>query len=231
MFQRKKLLALIPARGGSKGIKDKNIVMVCNKPLIAYTIQSAKASRYIDSVVVTTDSERIANIARDYGAEIPFMRPAELASDEAKTIDVVLHAIGELKKNGQKYEALVLLQPTSPLRTTEDIDGAIECFYWNGEQPLASVSPVEDHPLLIRSIEDGELKPLLSEVSTCRRQDMKPYYRVNGCIYINRVEELEEQTSLNDNSMPFIMDVSHAVDIDEEKDIALVNFFFNRQVK
>lgn len=220
MFAKQKILALIPARGGSKGIKDKNIIPLAGKPLIAYSIEAAKKSKYIDSIVVTTDSERIAEVAKEYGARVPFLRPAELAADTSKTIDAVLHAIKTLKSMNENYDTLVLLQPTQPLRTVDDIDKAIELYYENGENGLVSISHVDDSPLLIRSInDDGKLVNLLSQNSTCRRQDMPDYYKVNGCIYINKIDELNENTSFNDNKVPFIMDKEHSIDIDEMSDL------------
>ena len=220
MFGKQKILALIPARGGSKGIKDKNIIPLAGKPLIAYSIEAAKKSKYIDSIVVTTDSEKIAEVAKRYGARVPFLRPAELAADTSKTIDAVLHAIKTLKSMGENYDTLVLLQPTQPLRTTDDIGKAIELYYESGENGLVSISSVDDSPLLIRSIdEDGKLINLLSQNSTCRRQDMPNYYKVNGCIYINKIDEINENTSFNDNKVPFIMDKEHSIDIDELSDL------------
>lgn len=220
MFGKQKILALIPARGGSKGIKDKNIISLAGKPLIAYSIEAAKKSKYIDSIVVTTDSEKIAEVAKRYGARVPFLRPAELAADTSKTIDAVLHAIKTLKSMGENYDTLVLLQPTQPLRTTDDIGKAIELYYESGENGLVSISSVDDSPLLIRSIdEDGKLINLLSQNSTCRRQDMPNYYKVNGCIYINKIDEINENTSFNDNKVPFIMDKEHSIDIDELSDL------------
>ena len=220
MFGKQKILALIPARGGSKGIKDKNIIPLAGKPLIAYSIEAAKKSKYIDSIVVTTDSEKIAEVAKRYGARVPFLRPAELAADTSKTIDAVLHAIKTLKSMGENYDRLVLLQPTQPLRTTDDIGKAIELYYESGENGLVSISSVDDSPLLIRSIdEDGKLINLLSQNSTCRRQDMPNYYKVNGCIYINKIDEINENTSFNDNKVPFIMDKEHSIDIDELSDL------------
>lgn len=220
MFGKQKILALIPARGGSKGIKDKNIIPLAGKPLIAYSIEAAKKSKYIDSIVVTTDSEKIAEVAKRYGARVPFLRPVELAADTSKTIDAVLHAIKTLKSMGENYDTLVLLQPTQPLRTTDDIGKAIELYYEDGENGLVSISPVDDSPLLIRSIgADGKLLNLLSQNSTCRRQDMPNYYKVNGCIYINKIDELNENTSFNDNKVPFIMDKEHSIDIDEMSDL------------
>jgi CMP-N,N'-diacetyllegionaminic acid synthase len=226
MIKHKKVLALIPARGGSKGIKNKNIIDLCGKPLIAYTVEAAKGSKYIDDIVITTDSVKIAEIARSFGAEIPFMRPDDLATDHSKTIESVVHAIQTLKDMGRHYDILVLLQPTQPLRTVSDIDEALKKFIHTECESLVSVSAVSDHPILIRSInQKDELVPLLNLDSTVRRQDMPEYYRVNGCIYINNVSEITEKTSLNDNKRPFIMETSHSVDIDEISDILLAEYY------
>lgn len=226
MFGKQKILALIPARGGSKGIKDKNIILLAGKSLIAYSIEAAKNSKYIDSIVVTTDSKKIAEVAKQCGARVPFLRPAELGADTSKTIDAVLHAIKTLKSMDENYNTLVLLQPTQPLRTTYDIDKAIELYYENGENGLVSISPVDDSPLLIRSIDaEGKLVNLLSQNSTCRRQDMPNYYKVNGCIYINKIDELNKNTSFNDNKVPFIMTKEHSVDIDEISDLWMAEYY------
>lgn len=232
MFKLNRILSLIPARGGSKGIKNKNIIDLEGRPLIAYSIAASLASKYIDKTVVSTDSMEIAKIAKEYGASVPFMRPEKLASDCAKTIEAVIHAINMLEAEGEKFDILILLQPTQPLRTADDIDAAIELFFEKGEFSLVSVSLVEDHPLLIRTVnEDGNLLPLLDEISTCRRQDMKSYYKVNGCIYINRINELSEETSFNDNQIAFIMEANHSVDIDEMKDIYLAEFYLKNNVE
>lgn len=231
MYGSDKILALIPARGGSKGIKEKNIFNLNGKPLIAYSITASLASKYIDATVVSTDSLKIADVAKAYGAFVPFMRPAELASDRAKTIDVVLHAVKTLAVGWEKFDVLVLLQPTQPLRTADDIDSAIELFYQKGKRGLASISLVEDHPLLIRKIDaDGRMQPLLNESSTCRRQDMERYYKINGCIYINSVSELSADTSFNDNQVPFVMEREHSVDIDEMKDIYMAEYYLNWRI-
>lgn len=232
MFGKQKILALIPARGGSKGIKDKNIIPLAGKPLIAYSIEAAKKSKYIDNIVVTTDSEKIAEVAKQYGARVPFLRPTELAADTSKTIDAVLHAVKTLTSMGENYNTLVLLQPTQPLRTADDIDRAIELYYKNGENGLVSISPVDDSPLLIRSIgDDGKLINLLSQNSTCRRQDMLDYYKVNGCIYINKIEEIDKNTSFNDNNVPFIMPKEHSVDIDELSDLWMAEYYLKNIIK
>ena len=231
MYNGKKILGLIPARGGSKGIPHKNIVDLCGKPLINYTIEAGLNSKYIDYLMVSTDSREIAEVSKKAGAEVPFMRPSELASDTAKTVDAVVHAINTLKENGQEFDTLVLLQPTQPLRTADDIDKAVETYIENGCNSLASVSLVDDHPLLIRSISENRLVPLLNESSTCRRQDMPLYYRINGCIYINEIDSISEATSFNDNRIPYIMDSYHSVDIDDMHDLVVAKYYLKQEVK
>ena len=228
MINGRKVLALIPARAGSKGIKDKNIRPLLGKPLMAYSIEAALKSKYMDKVIVSTDGQKIAEISERYGASVPFLRPPGLAGDTSKTIDAVLYTIRQLEGLGELFDILVLLQPTQPLRTVGDIDGALLEFMKKGQKPLVSVSLVDDHPLLIRSINDrGELSPLLRRSSTCRRQDMPPFYRVNGAIYINKISGLDQDTSFNDNKIPFIMETSHSVDIDEPKDLAEAAYYLN----
>ena len=228
MYDGNKILAVIPARGGSKGIPHKNIINLCGKPLISYTIEAANQSKYIDYILVSTDDNEIAEVSKRYGAEVPFLRPAELASDKAKTIDAVLHVLQTLNMNGEHFDTMILLQPTQPLRTGTDIDGAIEKYYKCGKRPLVSVSEVEDHPILIRSIENDNLVPLLNTSSTCRRQDMPKYYRVNGCIYINEIKDITTETSFNDNLVPFVMEASHSVDIDENKDLFVAEYYLEK---
>lgn len=231
MYKGKRILGLIPARGGSKGIPRKNIINLCGKPLINYTIEAGKNSKYIDYLIVSTDDLEIADIARQAGADVPFIRPSELATDTAKTVDTVIHAINFLKTKELYFDTMVLLQPTQPLRDSNDIDLAIELYSKNSFISLASVSPVSDHPLLIRSIDSNRLHPLLSANSTCRRQDMPKYYRVNGCIYINNVFEINENTSFNDNPLPYIMETSHSVDIDDEIDLVMAEFYINKHIE
>lgn len=231
MYKNKKIIGWIPARGGSKGIPRKNIIDLCGKPLISYSITAALQSEYIDYVMVSTDDEEIAAVAREWGAEIPFLRPAELASDTAKTVDAVVYTVQALRDQGMEFDTVVLLQPTQPLRTAEDIDGAIETYMEAGCTPLVSVSRVEDHPLLIRSIQENQLVPLLNVSSTCRRQDMPDYYRVNGCIYINEADQIDENTSFNDNSLPFVMDNSHSVDIDAMRDLYMAKYYLEQAEK
>lgn len=224
MINDRTILAMIPARGGSKGIKDKNITPLAGKPLITYTIEAALQSRYIDRVVVSTDSEKIAEVARAAGADVPFLRPAELASDTAKSIDAVLHCIEFVGD----YTIFVLLQPTSPLRTAEDIDAAIETFILHGEKGLCSVNEIGDHPILTRTMDgEGVLQPLLNTNSTVRRQDMPVFYHVNGAIYINRIDEINRDTSFNDNPVGYVMPRERSVDIDTVEDLKIAEIYLN----
>lgn len=232
MYKEKKILALIPARGGSKGIKDKNIIDLCGKPLIAYTIEAAKKSAYIDMVIVSTDSKKIASVSKEYGARVPFMRPERLATDNATTLDVVIHAIDFVKQGKDDYNTLILLQPTSPLRTNKEIDEAIEKHFLYDELGLVSVSEVDDNPILIRTINDAEnLVPLLDTNSTCRRQDMPKYYRVNGCIYLNKIDEINGETSFNDNRLAYVIPKEHAVDIDGMIDLNVARYYLENRGK
>lgn len=231
MYKEKRILAIIPARGGSKGIKNKNIVDLCGKPLISYTIEAAKKSKYIDKVIVSTDSDKIANVSEKFGAEVPFKRPEYLSTDTAKSIEVVLHSIEELKKNNNTFDYCILLQPTQPLRKTFHTDEAIEKIIDSNKESLVSVCEVDQHPILMRKIDDnGTLQNLIEGSSTIRRQDFEKVYFVNGAIYINKISEmLDINTSLNDNEIPYVMDRKYSVDIDEAADLELAKYFISYQ--
>lgn len=225
MYNDKRLLAIIPARGGSKGIPHKNIIDLDGKPLIEYTIDASIHSNYIDYTFVSTDDVEIATIAKNAGAKVPFLRPVELALDTSKTIDAVLYSVRKLEEIGECFDAIVLLQATQPLRTVEDVDAAIRLYFESGCKSLASVCEVDDNPVLIRTIQNDSLIRLLNVESTVRRQDMPVYYRVNGCIYINSISQLNEKTSFNDNEYPYVMDREHSVDIDEMKDVYIAKYY------
>ncbi len=221
MYENHSILAYIPARGGSKGIPGKNIINLCGKPLIAYSIEVALSCPYIDYVHVSTDSKEIAQVAREYGACVDFLRPAQYATDTAKTIDAMCHDIKELNNRGLTFDSVVLLQPTQPLRTKEMLTDAIETLYHSTSDSLVSVCLVHEHPILMRTLsETGHLQPLLNMSSTVRRQDFPTVYKVNGSIYINRINDhFNENTSLNDNTLPFIMDQNDSIDIDTYDDL------------
>ena len=231
MFKNKRILAIIPARSGSKGIKHKNIIDLNGKPLISYSIEAGLKSKYIDKVIVSTDGEEIAEVARKYGAEVPFLRPKELASDTSKSIDVVIHAIEQLKMREEEYDYCVLLQPTQPLRKSEHIDESIEKIINKKAESLVSVCEVEEHPILMRRICDDKLINLLEGSSTVRRQDFEKVYIVNGAIYINQIDKLSLNTSLNDNITPYIMKREYSVDIDTIADLKVAEKFLKLENK
>lgn len=221
MYKEKKILAIIPARSGSKGIKNKNIIEINGRPLIDFSIKAANNSKYIDTVFVSTDSLKIAEIAMLSGAKVPFLRPERLAQDESNIIDSVIDIIEKLSKENDIYDYIILLQPTQPLRNTSHIDEAIELIVDKNYQSLVSVTEVKENPLLMRVINnDNSLKKLLNTNSTLRRQDFPKYFKVNGAIYINKIDErLTLNTSLNDNKYAYIMDEKYDVDIDENYDL------------
>lgn len=223
MYLDKKILGIIPARGGSKGIPRKNILPINGRPLIDYTIRAALDCKWIDKVIVSTDDDEIASVALNCGAEVPFLRPKVLASDDAKTIDAVLYTIKALRQsNFDAFDYLVLLQPTQPLRQHWHIREALELSIKSNGKSLTSVTKVNEHPILMRTItEECILKPLLNVSSTVRRQDFMSYYRINGALYVNRIEEITEHTSFNDNELGYIMDTKYDVDIDEEIDLEI----------
>lgn len=223
MYKGKSFLAIIPARGGSKGIPKKNITIINGKPLIQYTIDEAKNSKYLDRLIVSTDDKEIAEVAEKCGAEVPFLRPEELATDNAKTIDALIHTVTELEKIGSKYDYVVLLQPTQPLRKSWHIDEAIQKIVETNEESLVSISEVKEHPILMRTIDEyGKVKNLMKISSTVRRQDFPSFYKVNGAIYINKINEnFTENTSLNDNKLAYLMDREYDLDIDEPIDLEL----------
>jgi len=229
MYKQKSFIAVIPARGGSKGIPRKNIININNKPLIQYSIDAAKESKYIDRIIVSTEDSDIAKVSIKCGAEVPFLRPKDLASDTAKTIDVLIHALEELKKDGSKYDYIVLLQPTQPLRTSKHIDNAIEKIVLEMEESLVSITEVSEHPVLIRTLDQSnKVHSILETSSTIRRQDFPKYYKVNGSIYINKINNnFNFKTSLNDNQLGFVMDREFDLDIDEPFDLDVLRLILN----
>lgn len=208
-----KILAIIPARGGSKGIPRKNIKPIAGKPLIAWTIEAALRSRVLDKVVVSTDDDEIADVARNWGAQVPFMRPAELAQDDTPGIEPVLHALEQLPG----YDAVMLLQPTSPLRSTEDIDSSIALAQRLGAPSIVSVTEANMHPNWMYRLDDGQrLHPLVDEPPILRRQDLPTVYALNGAIYYSRIDRLKENRSFSVNgTSAYIMPAIRSIDIDE----------------
>src|SRR5690606_696725 len=177
MYNDKKILALITARGGSKGIPGKNTKLLGGKPLIAWTIEEALKSRYIDNLILSSDCDDIIATALSYGCDVPFVRPPELAADDSSSMDVILHALQVLNQN---YDYLLLLQPTSPFRKSSDIDGIIEFTMRNNFDLSISVSKVKKSPAYLYKIEDLKLIPYIEATVQLRRQDMPSTYEHNG---------------------------------------------------
>ncbi|MDK2821914.1 MAG: hypothetical protein PWP31_1879 [Clostridia bacterium] len=228
MVRNGKVLAIIPARGGSKRLPEKNLLNLAGKPLISWTIEAAKESKYIDKIVVSSDDEKILDVAERYNVYV-IKRPEELATDSAKTIDVVKHAISILEKN---FQYVLLLQPTSPLRKSRQIDEAFELLIKKDADAVISVSPV-DHPVQWCNAlpEDLSMKNFLnSEVMDKRSQDLPVYYRLNGAIYIAKTEKLIQQNSffLKDNVFAYIMDRESSIDIDDWIDFRLAEVLIER---
>jgi len=225
MYKEKTILGLIPARGGSKGLPRKNIRPLLGKPLIAWTIEQAKVSKYVDKVVVSTDDEEIAEVAKQYGAKVPFMRPKELARDDTPGIDVVFHAMNWFTKNKNKqYDLIILLQPTSPLRTAEDIDKAIELLFLKKAKAIVSVCEVDHHPLWTNTLpENGCMKDFIrKEIMNKNRQELPTFYGLNGAIYLAYWDYIKEQKGFfGKETFAYIMPKERSVDIDSELDLKL----------
>lgn len=208
MYRNNKVLAIIPARGGSKGLKSKNIKKLCSKPLIAWSIESALKSKYIDKLMVTTDSQEIADISKEYGADVPFLRPPELASDTATTFDAVKHTIDFYKNNkNMEFDYIVLLEPTSPLREDDDIDNMIEKIISCSDNfdSIVSVGEVHEHPSIMKKIVDNSfLENYCQELEMkSRRQDNDTAYFPYGVAYIVKTESLLEEKTFYTNKNTF----------------------------
>ena len=194
-----KVLGLVPARGGSKGVSRKNIRLLCGKPLLEYTAAAALASRRLARVVLSTEDREIAEVGRRCGLDVPFMRPPELAQDETPMLPVAQHAVRWLEKQGESFDAVCLLQPTNPLRRADDIDGAVELLERTGADSVISfVDAGEKHPARMKTIEtDGRVidPPFAEQFEGQRRQDFPKFYLREGSIYLTRTSVLMDQNS------------------------------------
>lgn len=213
-------IAIVPARSGSKGLRDKNIKLLCGKPLMAYTIEAALKSGKFDCVHVSTDSAQYADIAREYGADVPFLRDEIFATDGAGTWDTLRFAVKRYRELGQEFDTVTLLQPTSPLRGAEEIREAFAVFDRKQAESVVSICELE-HSIDICNIlgEDGSMQDFIDIHEVGRRQDSPVYYRLNGAIYIQKTEILMEGRSLyGEQSYAYTMDEAHSIDIDNALD-------------
>jgi len=222
MNKNKKILAIIPARGGSKGIPGKNLIKLGRKPLIAWTIEAAKKSKYINKIVVTTENEEIKKVGLKYGAEVPFKRPVKLAGDKVHGIFPILHAIKWLIKNKNYYPDIVLmLLPTAPFRGSTNIDRAIKLHLKSRGKMVIGVCETAKQLLHFRYIRNQKLTPIIkAKTLNVQRQDLEKLYYINGTIYVaNTKELLKEKTFHTKDAIPYIMDEKYSTDINTFREL------------
>ena len=231
------VLALIPARGGSKGLPGKNIRPLLGKPLISWTIEQAKKSIYIERTVVSTDSKEIASVSRQYGAEVPFLRPVSLASDNTKSIDVIYHAIDFFEKSGDSFDIIVLLEPTSPLREVFDIDNAIKTLIdHKTAQSIVGVAKCETfHPYFIVKVNpDGFLRKIDGsyDYNVVPRQELSDFFYFEGSLYVSYVKELKKKgTFYHDLTIPYVVRKYQAPEIDELSDFICIEALMKAKIE
>lgn len=227
-----KIISIIPARGGSKGLPRKNIKVLCGKPLIAYTIEAALKSKYIEKTYVSTEDKEIAEISRNFGAEI-INRPLELAKDDSPRRAVIKHAIESLRKKVKCHpDVIVYLQPTSPLRTFKDIDNAVNLFLDNKCDSVVSVCKSKESPYWSLKIKNEFVEPLFDwkYLTNPKRQDLPKSYILNGAIFLTTSNNFLKCNSLiNNRTLPYIMPIWKSVDIDDKVDIKLVEFLLKEK--
>lgn len=223
-------IAIIPARSGSKGLPDKNIKLLNGKPMIAYTIEAALQSNQFQEVMVSTDSEKYAEIAREYGASVPFLRSNENASDHSSSWDVVKEVLRNYETRDEYYDQVALLQPTSPLRTKEDILLGFETMRQKNADFVVSVCEMEHSPLWANVLpDDHSMKDFINnKFSELPRQDIPIYYRLNGAFYLIKANHLFSSNDLyNDKSYSFIMSRENSVDVDDLFDFKFAEMLLN----
>lgn len=220
MFDGKTLLAVVTARGGSKRFPGKNLAPLEGKPLVAWTIDEAKKSKYLDRLILSTDDEKIMNVAEEHGCEVPFKRPEDLATDSAKSEDALIHALNKLGP----YDYVVLLQPTSPLRTVEDLDGCIELTIRKKAKSCITVSKVEQHPWWMYSLDPGNtMIPFVERANDgtmYQKQKLSELYILAGSVYVAESEWLKKSGTLfTPERTGYVIPQERAVDIDSEVDL------------
>ncbi len=230
----KTVLAIIPARGGSKGVPRKNIKNLCGKPLITWTIEEALKSKYIDRLVVSTEDEEIAEISRKHGAEIPFLRPIELAKDDTPGIEPLLHCIYWLKNNENYYpDYLCTLQCTSPFRNSKHIDEALELLIKEKGDSIIGICKSEVSPYWMKSVVNGKLIDFMEgSAKYTRRQDLPAVYRLNGAVYIGKTDLLlKNRNWYTNNTLPYIMRQEDSIDIDTIYDFRFAELMMKEKLR
>lgn len=231
-----RVLGVIPARGGSKGIQRKNLRLLAGKPLIAYILEAALQAETLDRVIVSTEDEEIATVARGYGAEVPFLRPEDLARDEISLVPVVRHALEYLDKQGWRADVVVSLQPTSPLTGREDIDNAVNKLIKTGCDSVVSIRQInQPHPYWAMKLHEDRLFPLYAEgFRFLQRQDLPSLYALTGAIYVRKKELIEKWSgrdfALGEDVRAIIMDKEKSIDINSPLDFLVAEAIFKGKV-
>jgi CMP-N,N'-diacetyllegionaminic acid synthase len=227
MYKGKTFLAIIPARGGSKGLPGKNIKELCGKPLIAWSIEAGRKSKYLDEIMVNTDSNEIADVANKYGAKVPFLRPAELATDTATTFDAIKYTIDfYLGKFSQQFNYVVLLEPTSPLREACDIDLAIEQLLASEADSIVGICKTESQNpafLVLKRNDDYICGYQNEDMRVLRRQDIENVYFFEGSIYVSKTDVLlDKKTFYHDGTIGYEVPKYKSLEIDDMDDFVMV---------
>ena len=228
MIDGQTVLAVIPARGGSKTLPRKNIIPVMGKPLLSWTVEEARRSQYIDRMVLSSDDDEIIDVAHSLGLEVPFRRPSELATDTTPTSDVLFHLLSKIPG----YDCLVLLQVTSPLRTAEDIDSCISKCIREKVGACVTVSLADKNPFYFRTLDsEGRLQPLIGNAYHIgRRQDLPDVYMINGAVFASQTAFfVEKRTFFTPETVGHVMPQERSVDIDSEKDLAVMEYLVSKQ--
>lgn len=229
-----KNIAVIPARSGSRSLKDKNVRPLAGKPLMAHSIETAFASGAFDTVHVSTDSPKYAEIARKYGADVPFLRSKETSSDTATSWSTVLEVLDNYEQRGKTFDTVMLLQPTSPLRRPEDIVHAYQLMKKKGASAIVSVCEVDHSPLWCNTLpENGCMDGFLRPEALERRQSLQPYYRLNGAVYLLSVKRLQEQRKLvyDGDCYAYVMPQERSIDIDDLRDFLIAEMLMNDPIQ
>ena len=229
------IIGIIPARGGSKGIPRKNLIKLMGKPLIQYTIEQGLESHYLNKVVVSTEDKEIANLSKSLGAEVPFLRPKKLAEDNVVSIDVVQHTLKKMEEiDKKKYNIIVLLQPTSPLRKSDDIDNGIELLLRGKADSVVGVVRTHTHPFRMkRVVNDGWLINYIDQgfEDMRPRQTLPPVYVRNGTLYISWRSVVLSGTMVGPNCMAYIMSKERSIDIDSKFDLIIAENILKENIK
>lgn len=226
MYKGKRILAIVPARGGSKGLPGKNIRPLCGKPLIGWSIEHAQKSKYVDDIFISTDSREIADVADSFGVEVPELRPDELARDTAPSSEFIVYTLNKMKAEGKDFDYFILLEPTSPLRDVEDVDKSIEMIIDNPQNDSivgVAMSGTVHPAFMVVVNKDGVLEALEPDKQTLRRQDLPDVFFFEGSVYVSKVDVyLEKRTFYHDKTMPYIVPEWKSHEVDDYVDFAII---------